>query len=205
MDIHYRPYAQGDLDRCAALAAEAWPVAAEVCEDIHSLMHAYVKSCLLMSDYTEVCCVGGQVVGLFFGLTERKLPGLKERIELNRVFWRVMTGRYGGCHRRFRFMVGFALTLIKVELLCLPFDSEVELFVVDAEHQGRGLGRSLLDHFVEHLRRKGKRTVYLYTNMFCNWTFYEKYGFIKHREFYDNHLTLMRGKKTHGYIYYYQL
>ena len=205
MDLHYRPYGHGDLDRCAALAADAWPIASAISEDTHSLMNAYVKSSLLLSDYTEVCCTGGEVIGFLFGLPHKKLPGLKERLELNRLFWGLIVGKYGPCKRRIRFLVSFVLTLLKVEWLCLRFDSEVELFVVDAEHRGRGIGRSLLDHFVEHLREEDKRTVYLYTNMFCNWGFYDKYGFIEYRKFHDNLLSFLRGTKTLGYIYCYRL
>lgn len=205
MDIHYRPYVPSDLDRCAALAADAWPIASAISEDTHSLMKAYVKCSLLFSDYTEVCCTSGQVVGLFFGLAHKKLPGFKERLELNKLFWEFAVGRYGPPKGRFRFLVSFILTLLKVELLCLRFDSEVELFVVDADYRGRGIGRSLVDHFVEHLREANKRTLYLYTNMVSNWRFYERYGFVKYKEFYDNNLSLLRGTKTHGYIYCYRL
>lgn len=205
MDIHYRPYVHSDLDRCAALAVDAWPIASVISENSHSLMKAYVKSSLLLSDYTEVCYTAGEVVGFLFGLTHKKLPGLKARFELNRLFWRFVVGRYGPSERRFRFLASFVLTLLKVELLCLRFDSEVELFVVDSEYRGRGIGRSLIDHFVEHLREENKRTVYLYTNMVSNWGFYERYGFIKYREFYDNQLSFLRGTKTHGYIYCYRL
>lgn len=73
-------------------------------------------------------------------------------------------------------MASFALTLLKVELICRRLDSEVQLFVVDAAYRGQGLGRSLLGRFVDHLRAENKRTVYLYTNMVSNWRFYEKYG-----------------------------
>jgi ribosomal protein S18 acetylase RimI-like enzyme len=205
MDIHYRPYVDSDLDRCAALAVEAWPIASVISENTHSLMRVYVKSSLLFSDYTDMCCADDKVIGFLFGLTHKKLPGLKARFELNRLFWEFVAGKYGPSERRFRFLTSFVLTLLKVEWLCFRFDSEVELFVVDAAYRGQGIGRSLVDHFVEHLRDANKRTLYLYTNMVSNWRFYEKYGFIKHGEFHDNELSFLRGTKTHGYIYYYRL
>jgi len=205
MDIHYRPYVDSDLDRCAELAVDAWPIVSAVAEDTHSLMKAYVKSSLLFSDYTELCCVGDEVVGLLFGLTHKKLPPFKTRLELNRLFWGFVAGRYGPSKRRFRLLATFALTLLKVEVICRRLDCEVELFVVDAAYRGQGLGRALLDRFVDHLRDQNKRTLYLYTNMVSNWRFYEKYGFIKYRDFYDNQLSFLRGTKTQGYIYSYQL
>jgi len=168
-------------------------------------MKAYVKFSLLFSDHTEMCCANGKVIGFLLGLTHKRLPDLKARFEIGRLFWGFVAGKYGLSERRLRFFASFVLTLLKVEWLCLRFDSEVESFVVDAAYRGQGIGRSLVDHFVEHLRKANKRTLYLYTNMVSNWKFYEKYGFLKDREFYDNQLSFLRGTKTHGYIYYYRL
>jgi ribosomal protein S18 acetylase RimI-like enzyme len=205
MDVHYRSYDRDDLDRCAALAADAWPVASGICQDVPSLMTAYVRLSLLLSDYARVCCIRGEVVGFLFGLTHKTLPGLRARLELGRVLCGFASGKYGSCTRRFRLLMGFVVTLLKVEWSCRRFDCEVELFVVDAEHRGRGLGRSLLGHFVEHLRREKKQTVYLYTNMLSNWKFYERYGFVRHAEFYDNQLSFLKGAPTYGWIYCYRL
>ena len=205
MDIYYRPYVNDDLDHCAALAADAWPIATVISENTHSLMKAYVKLSLLLSDYSEVCCVNDKVVGLLFGHTDKTLPSLKESFELKKLSWGFITGKYGKSKHRLRFLVSFIQTLLKVEFYCRKFDSEVELFVVDKEYRGQVMGRSLMEHFTVHLREKNKKTVYLYTNLESNWTFYEKYGFIKHRDFYDNQLSFLRGSKTYGYIYYYRL
>ncbi|UCG56238.1 MAG: GNAT family N-acetyltransferase [Phycisphaerales bacterium] len=205
MQTCYRPYIEDDLDRCAALAAEAWPVASAIAGDIHSLMIAYVKLSLLFSDYSEVCCTDDQVVGFLFGRTDKKFLSLRERFEFNKVSWGFLTGRYGTCKRRLRFGVSFIQTLTKVEFYGRRFDSEVELFVVGQEHRGQGIGQSLMNRFTGHLKQKNRKTLFVYTNMESNWTFYERYGFTKHRDFHDNNLSFLRGSKTCGYLYYYKL
>ncbi|MFC1634486.1 GNAT family N-acetyltransferase [Planctomycetota bacterium] len=205
MDITYRPYVDEDLDRCAALAADAWPIAAVISEDTHSLMKGFVKLGLLWSDYTEVCCTNDKVVGFLFGLTQKKLPSFRQSLEMNKMSWQFFTGKYGKPRHRLRFLMSFTQTLVKVEFYCRTFDSAIELFVVDKECRGRGLGQSLMNHFTEHLRQADKKTVYVYTDIECNWTFYEKYGFIKHRDFYDNGLSFLRAARTDSYIYYYNL
>lgn len=205
MYMYYRPYANDDLDRCAALAADAWPVASAIAEDTHSLMIAYVKLCLLYSDYSEVCCTDDKVVGLLFGRTGKKCLSLREGFEFDRLSWGFLTGKYGKTKRRLRFSVSFVQTLVKAEFYGRKFDSEVELFVVDEEYRGQGIGQSLMNHFTRHLKQKNRKTLFVYTNIESNWTFYEKYGFIKHRDFYDNNLSFLRGSKTYGYIYYYEL
>lgn len=205
MDIYYRPYINDDLDHCAALAADAWPIPSVIADDTLSLMIAYVKLSLLFSDYSEVCCVNDKVVGFLFGQADKTLPGLKESFELKKLSWGLITGKYGKLRRRLRFLASFVQTLLKVEFYGRKFDSEVELFVVDGEYRGRGIGQSLMNRFTTHLKQKNKKTLYVYTNIECNWPFYEKYGFIKHKDFYDNNLSFLRGSKTYGYIYYYRL
>lgn len=205
MDIHYRPYINDDLEQCTALAIEAWPVAAFFGKYTHSIMKAYVEISLSFSDYSEVCCVNSKVAGLLFGMTEKTLPSLKESFGVNKMFWEFILGKYGKPKRRLRFLLSFIQTLFKVEFYCRKLDSEVELFIVGEEHRGQGFGRALMDHFISHLREKNKKTAYVYTNPESTWIFYEKYGFIKQRDFYDNSISFMKGSKTDGYIYYYEL
>jgi hypothetical protein len=121
--MYYRPYANDDLDRCAALAADAWPVSSVITEDIHSLMVVYVKLCLLFSDYSEVCCTDDQVIGFLFGRTGKKRLNLKENFELNKLSWGFLTGRYGKCKRRLRFSVSLLQTMTKVEIYGRKFDT----------------------------------------------------------------------------------
>lgn len=205
MDITFRQYVDDDLDRCAELAAEAWPFMAVITEDIHSLMEGFVKFCLLWSDYTEVCCTNNQVVGFLFGLTQKRLPGFRQSLEMNKISWQFITGKYGKPKPRLRFLATCVQTLMKVEFYGRTFESDVEFFVVDKEYRGRGIGQTLMDHFAKHLRQAGKKTVYVYTDVECNWTFYEKYGFVKHKDFYDNALSFLRAEKTYSYIYSYTL
>ena len=207
MEIQYRQFRESDLDCCVALAVDAWPIASVITEgqSTQPLMRAYVKLSLLLSDYSQICCTNDKVIGFLFGLTHKKLPGLRKRLELNKMCWEFIVGKYGKSKHHFRFLVNFAQTLLKVEFYCFKLDSEVELFVVDKEYRGRGIGRSLIGRFIEHLKERNKKTVYLYTNIVSNWRFYEKCGFIKYRSFYDNQLSFLKGTRIYSHIYYYRL
>ena len=165
-------------------------------------MKAYVQFNYLLSDYAEVCSFKDQVVGFLFGLTDKKQFNKKQKSGIRKVIWRLMTGKYGKIRKKYQFLFNVALTSIKVEYLCKKFNSEVVLFVVDKEHRGKGLGRAMMDHFLEHLRRLKKHTVYLYTDVESNWKFYDIYGFRKYREFHDYELSFLRGKKTMSFLYY---
>ena len=179
MDITYRPYVDDDLDRCAVLAADAWPIAAVIAEDTHSLMKGFVKLSLLWSDYTELCCINNKVVGFLFGLTQKKLPSFRQSLEMNKMSWQFFTGKYGKPRHRLRFLMSFTQTLVKVEFYCRTFDSEIELFVVDKECRGQGIGQCLIEHYLDQLRGLDVPGVHLHTTSHnkaaCR--LYEKVGF----------------------------
>jgi GNAT superfamily N-acetyltransferase len=84
-----------------------------------------------------------------------------------------------------RFLLGFVFSMINFEFLCSQFDSEVALFIVDKAHHREGLGRALMDHFVDHAGLNNRKTVYLGTDVESCCGFSEWYGFKKHRDFHE--------------------
>lgn len=207
MNFNFRPYKKGDLIRCAELSVDAWPIVSLFVEkeNVIKFMQAYVELSLTLSDYTEVCCDKEKVVGFLLGSTGKTRISKKEKQENRKLLWRFITGKYGRIKGRFKFLLAFMISLIKVELFCSRFDGEVVLFVVDREYRRQGIGRALLDHFLKYANEKEAKTIYLSTDIESNWNFYEKYGFKKYREFYDNSLSVMKGRKTISFIYYYEL
>jgi len=207
MDITFRTYTKDDLIRCAELSVDAWPIVSLIAEkeNVITFMQAYVELSLTLSNYTEICCDKEKVAGFLLGSTGKTRISKKEKQENRKLLWRFITGKYGRIKRRFRFLFAFILSMIKVELLCSRFDGEVVLFVVDREYRGQGIGRALLDHFLKYANEEKLKTIYLSTDVESNWNFYEKYGFKKYRDFYDNGLSVMKGRKTISFIYYYEL
>ncbi|MFW5991639.1 MAG: hypothetical protein ACOCQN_00425, partial [Halanaerobiaceae bacterium] len=68
MEYQYRPYKPSDLNKCTELAVGAWPVLSIITgRSLHDIMEVYVRVSLLLSDYTEVCCQKGKVIGFLFG------------------------------------------------------------------------------------------------------------------------------------------
>ena len=53
---------------------------------------------------------------------------------------------------------------------------EVTVFVVDPSTRGGGVGKHLFSGFVEHLRRAGRPSLYLWTDSLCSFGFYERQG-----------------------------
>lgn len=204
MEIQYRPFSMNDIDCCAELAVDAWPIASLITEKekTHHLMRAYVQLSLILSDYAEVCCNNDSVIGFLFGSIRKSIPNFNKRCESLKLLWGFITGKYGKIRKRFRFLGCFVLNLLIVEILCWKLDSEVELFVVNKEFRGQGIGKTLLDHFVYKAKEQNMKTVYLFTDIESNYNFYERYGFMKYKNFYDCELSLLKNRKVTSFIYY---
>lgn len=205
--LTYRPYRTEDLDRCARIADQAWPLDQSIASpsDKPLIMKAYVELSYLMSDYSEVCCNENGVVGFIFCTTVKRRASAAQRKALYKLVKAFLSGQYGRIKKRFRFLVSYLLDLIKVAFLCRHFSSEVILFAVDNEDRGHGIGRRLMDHYIRYARRKKQKTICLYTDIESNWKFYEQYGFVRYRSFKDNELTFEKRHKIMSFIYYYNL
>lgn len=57
------------------------------------------------------------------------------------------------------------------------FDSNIELFILKEELRGMGLGRALMDDYMDYCARQNLNSVHLCTDKTSNYKFYEKYGF----------------------------
>ncbi|MFP4662163.1 MAG: GNAT family N-acetyltransferase [Halanaerobiales bacterium] len=224
MEYNFRPYETKDLDDCIKIAVEAWPILSVVAQDsLDSLMEFYLKMSLAFSNYTEVCYYKGKVIGFLFASIEVNTLGLdsstvgrkeirkdiniikdeekKKQISVVRLFWGFISGKYGNIKMKYRFLFTCILTMMKVEVICRDFDSEIVLFAVDKKYRGQGIGRSLLNNFLVKSKKHGARHIYLYTDIESNWKFYEYNGFKRFREFHDNELSLLRQEKIRSYIY----
>jgi GNAT superfamily N-acetyltransferase len=203
MDLLFRPFINGDLKGCAHLSVEAWPnFRLTPPENTHLLMEGYVWLNVLMSDYTEVCFYKNEIVGFLFGKTSKHYPAFKKQLKIGIIVIKFIFGKYGKVRKRFRFLFTFLTTMNKVEKMCSKFDSKIELFVVNSKYRGKGVGNILLNSFIDHARFNKKKTLYSFSDVESNWSFYEKHGFTKYKDFYDPHESLLQGERTNSFVYY---
>ncbi len=207
MGLEFRPFEETDFGRCAEISAAVWPVVLSAVDETSAaaFMRGYIELCDALSDYAEVCCENKSIAGFLFGCSGSSASDKSLRRRIRSVGWNYITGKYGGSRRRIRLIFSNIYSFIKSALLCSRFEGEVVLFAVSPEFQGRGIGRALLDRFMEHTRKKDLKTVSLSTDIESNWRFYEKYGFIKYRDYTDNGLSAFTGKRVRSFIYYYRL
>ncbi|MBN1975963.1 MAG: GNAT family N-acetyltransferase [Anaerolineae bacterium] len=204
--LSFRPFHPDDLSACAKFAADAWPAVSVLVpgQDVVKLMHGYVELARLPSTWLEVACVSGRTVGLLFG---RVNSNCTPASELRMLFsslglgCKAIRGQYGRLQKPLTLLRKGVATGALVKRHSPEADAVVELFVVDSEHSGRGIGRALMDRFVTAAKRKGARVIALHTDQSCNWRFYEKYGFKRRSAFTEIVSSYLEGQNVEGYIY----
>lgn len=204
--VMFRPFAVSDVDRCATLAADVWPIVRTVvaAAELPRFMQLYVDVCLPAATRSEVACVDGQVAGFLLGSIQCEVT-LWHHVRM----WhgllaagvKLFSGLYGRVSEPLQFARCFLSTEEEARQHSAGSDAEVVLFVVGSAYQGLGLGRALLDRFVAAARQRGAHLMTLYTEPLSNWRFYEHYGFTRRATFSDDLDTYFRKEATEGYVY----
>jgi ribosomal protein S18 acetylase RimI-like enzyme len=205
-EVTFRPYSPDDLPACAALAVDAWPtVAAGLSPDnLHKFMTAYVEVARLESTRLEVACISDRVVALLFGSFNKDYTlkfQAKAALEYFVLGLKFFSGRYGRLDHPRTFMKHFRATERKVEQNSPRSDAVVQLFVVSSECRGQGIGRTMMDRFVDAAHAHEAQVITLYTDPLSNWHFYEKYGFTRYSVFEDDLNSYLMDEPMQSYIY----
>ena len=205
--ISFRRYVLEDLRACARLAEEAWPAGSELVSESHEPwgLEGYVESSQLWSNWTEVAYDSEGIVGFLFGRIDKLLGGTSAFDSASREL-SMMTRFFFGERRMTSGLLGLFWNLFLTEMKLLVnmprSDAEIELFIVDSRHRGKGIGRMLIDRFLQAARDTGTSLVTVYTDdKTSNWQFYEKYGFRKVATFHDNLTSYFAGVDSNGIVY----
>jgi len=199
-----RQYRSEDRSRCVELAIEAWPgltsgLPPEIREDFWGMLIDFADG---YSDWKEVSCVDGEVVGFLFGRT-RPPPSFREAIGLLRILiepFRSMRKKAGTAATIALFSRNI-LEELNIILKTPESDGEVVFIVVGSGHRGRGIGRMLVDRFIEEAVRRNSKAISVFTtDPGCDWRFYEARGFERVASFDDDVGSRYSGAKTKGFI-----
>ena len=205
--IKFRDYVLEDLPACVSLAQEAWPLRAGLALNARAgeMIGTWIGSTADGASWAEVAEDEHGIVGMLFAEVEGQ-PARKESrstygIEIG-TFLRGLTGDYGNAITTIRFLVSFMMTELKLQINKPGSDAEITMLIVQEGHRGKGLGKQLVDRFIEGARKQGARSVSLYTDdQTSNWKFYEILGFKQVAKFYDNGSSRYAGKHANALIY----
>ena len=204
--IEYRPYQRDDADDVKGLINEAFYIHryASASHLLASALEIYLRDCLASSTYAQVAVVQGRVVGILMGRVEGQppLPGrLAHRLQLLAHMVKIgLTGFRERATLRQYFTFDRVYQTLRTKAT-VPLTDELTLFAVDASTRGHGVGKTLYENYLRHLRHHGRTDFYLYTDSLCTYQFYEKRGMNRAAEQSIN-LTFRDGTETVGvYLY----
>ena len=203
MEETYREYRNGDYEQCEELVNQAWGFdkifSPNALSDVAKLI--YTKGSVLGSNCKMVVEIDGKVVGFIFGLNEySKKPGKNILFKLS-ILWKLIRIKDGTPDKR---------DLINA-LKCHEKNrakivdrgrSEIVLFVVSNEYQGKGLGKRLWFEFKSKCVKSGVGSIIVETNKLGASSFYEKIGF-KHIGDFDSPLHEFATKGGQACMYEY--
>lgn len=207
--VVFRDYSSKDLAPCVGLALEAWPFppGMGVGAKTEDMISNWIGSTVSSSTYAEVAEDEHGIVGMLFGEIRGGTRLGKQReqgaygIGLSTML-RGLLGEYGNIRLAFGIIMSFFITELKLMVNRTRSDAEITMLIVGESHRGKGLGKELVDRFIEAAKKQGARSVSLYTDdQTSNWRFYEAYGFKQVAKFYDNGSSRYSGKHANALIY----
>jgi len=205
--VQFRYFRRSDIETCARISADAWPETANVSRsgDTVRTMKLYVEFYYYSATSLDVACIDGQVVGLLFGRIDREhgtFGKIRSRLGHSRVYLKLIMGRYWKGADRFKLVRSAMSDDRNITEHSPDADGEVMLFVVDGKFQGRGIGRALMDRFLQRAREADSKRITVSTNdIWCNWGFYDKYGFKLQGSFRDSFTSFVRKEEIKNLIF----
>lgn len=81
------------------------------------------------------------------------------------------------------------------------YDGVLSLFIVSEEAQGYGIGTELMQKFQDYLKEEDVEKIYLFTDSFCNYGFYDYLGFKRKNKKIIKYLRNNKKKNLDVYLY----
>ena len=176
MDIKYETMTKNDHKDIKRLITEAW-FSDYTFKDFYIKLYAsgYLNMYLAHADYKVVAKDGNKVVGFIFGNYKKPSFFVRLKAYLKLLLYMfIMLFSFPG--RR-----GLRITLITnkvnnklIKQYKKDLKNELVLFIVDESYQGNGIGSKLEKMFCEYLKERNVKNVYLYTDTYSNYKYYEK-------------------------------
>ena len=201
-----RDYRDSDYDSCESLTNEAWKfdINFKPKELSNIIKYMFTKGSIIGSNFRKVVEVNGETVGFIFGFNEmssKPKRGLSFGLS---IFKRILCVK-GMSFRDKGKLLGAINTHEKNRLKVVSRKkSEIILFVVDSNHQGKGYGKKLLSEFTSQCKDSGVKSIIVDTNKYGGSSFYEGIGF-NHISDFDSPLHEYATKDGQACMYEYKL
>ena len=181
MNITYRKMNRGDYQAVKKLIRQAWFDEYEFSDRVkNSYAKAYLRTYLADSNYRMVACDEGNVIGFLLG-KRRKIGFIEKNRNLFLLFW-IRFGFIFTKPGRRKNKILRKTEEVNRRLLKKHEDylvNELALFIIDEEYQGKGIGTQLEKDFSSYLKDNGEEYMYLFSDTYSDYEFYERKGYIR--------------------------
>ncbi len=172
-------YREEDYPQCEALVNQAWGFDVIFYPKTLSNLakRMYTKGSVLGSNYRMVFEIDGKLVGFIFGLCGSLKMPVKSKLFGFSFLWKLMwlTNVRSGMKKKL--VNAMSVHEKNRAVLVDKGRSEIVLFIVSKEHQGKGIGTRLWAGFKERCREEGIDSIIVETNTSGASGFYENLGF----------------------------
>jgi len=212
-NLKFEKYSNIHFDSCVELIKSTWCFHLDFINIPNEsvVYEYYLKTCLNWNQHLDVILdKNSNVKGVLFGSKEdssfiKELLFSRKERQINK--WKnqhLNTGAFGERKKAEKLLANFKFNDQQGEKDAELFDSEINLFIVSPELKGRGLGRKLMDRYMDFCRSNEIATAFLWTDADCNYSFYQKYGFKLHDTFQSSNLSHNNKHKetADGMIFY---
>jgi GNAT superfamily N-acetyltransferase len=212
MKLQFIKYHPRYMKSCSKLVSDTWSFSDELVNASQSrhLYYYFIRNCVDNSIYNDLIIdeETGHVLGILFGSDENHTPWklyLKNMKNSLILYKHIILGRLGKRSNAFRCASNMSYVDKSIEKFCDRFDGQLNLCVLNKEIQGLGYGRQLIDRYIQFcINEREMENIFLWTDIGCNYGFYERCGFRLYKQFYDDRLTDHSDQRTdrpNGFIY----
>ncbi|WP_428868347.1 GNAT family N-acetyltransferase [Clostridium sediminicola] len=212
--LKFKKYNRKYSRSCAELIKTTWDLEEgfKNPKKVDSIYQYFLKSCINYSEHLDIIVdENDNVKGLLFGSIEdetypQMVKYMIRTLEINLwAFFNLIIGNFGDREVALN-MKNDNNSIDKLgEAYAKEFDSEINLFIVSPELRGEGYGIKLMNRYIEFCKENELHRIFLWTELSCSYSFYEKYGFKLYKKFYHESLTEGDKDKLNGLIYYYTI
>lgn len=181
MSITYRDMNRGDYQAVKTLIRQAWFDEYEFSDRVkNSYARAYLRIYLADSNYRKVACDGDKVIGFLLG-KHRKVKFFEKYRNLFLLFWIRFGFIFSKPGRRKNKILSKTENVNKrLHKKHKKFlFNELALFIIDEDYQGQGIGTHLERDFSTYLKENGEEYLYLFSDTYSNYQFYENRNYVR--------------------------
>lgn len=177
--VIYRSFKPSDIKPLSAILQNAWLKDDPLSEtDAQLLGQAYLETALAKADYVQVAELNGTAVGIVIAKDLRKHTQ-NWNYQMSAAVHAFSTCRNEGSLDDVKdFFESEKMDGDMLKKTHQKFDACILLLAVNQAYKGNGIGGTLYHHFLDYLEVSGMKTFYLFTDSYCDYSFYEHLGLV---------------------------